>query len=116
MRISDWSSDVCSSDLFVELTGHNGIVVYGRSDATLNPGGVRIGTAEIYREVEKLDAVEEAIVIGQDWEGDVRVVLFVKLRLGRVLDDDLVARIHQQIRTGWKIGRTSGRERVCKNI
>lgn len=85
---------------FVELTGHNGIVVYGRSDATLNPGGVRIGTAEIYREVEKLDAVEEAIVIGQDWEGDVRVVLFVKLRLGRVLDDDLVARIKQQIRNG----------------
>src|SRR3546814_10330256 len=72
---------------FVELTEHNGIVVYGRSDATLNPGGVRIGTAEIYREVEKLEQVEESIVIGQDWEGDVRVVLFVKLRPGLVLDD-----------------------------
>src|SRR3546814_5893426 len=68
---------------FVELTGHNGIVVYGRSDATLNPGGVRIGTAEIYREVETLDAVEAAIVIGPDWEGDVREVLFVKLRPDR---------------------------------
>jgi acetoacetyl-CoA synthetase len=85
---------------FVELTAHNGIVVYGRSDATLNPGGVRIGTAEIYRQVETLPEVEESIVIGQDWEGDVRVVLFVKLRPGKVLDDDLVARIKTQIRTG----------------
>jgi acetoacetyl-CoA synthetase len=85
---------------FVELTAHNGIVVYGRSDATLNPGGVRIGTAEIYRQVEKLAEVEESIVIGQDWEGDVRVVLFVKLRPGKVLDDDLTARIKTQIRSG----------------
>jgi acetoacetyl-CoA synthetase len=85
---------------FVELTEHNGIVVYGRSDATLNPGGVRIGTAEIYRQVEKLESVEESIVIGQDWEGDVRVVLFVKLRPGKVLDDDLTARIKTQIRSG----------------
>ncbi|HMA13912.1 MAG: acetoacetate--CoA ligase [Bacteroidota bacterium] len=85
---------------FVELTAHNGIVVYGRSDATLNPGGVRIGTAEIYRQVEKLAEVEESIVIGQDWEGDVRVVLFVKLRPGKVLDDDLTARIKTQIRNG----------------
>ncbi|MPZ11631.1 MAG: acetoacetate--CoA ligase [Kiloniellaceae bacterium] len=85
---------------FVELTEHNGIVVYGRSDATLNPGGVRIGTAEIYRQVEKLQQVEESIVIGQDWEGDVRVVLFVKLRPGIVLDDDLAARIRTQIRNG----------------
>ncbi|MEO3428049.1 acetoacetate--CoA ligase [Pelagibius sp. CAU 1746] len=85
---------------FVELTEHEGIVVYGRSDATLNPGGVRIGTAEIYRQVEKLEEVEEAIVIGQDWEGDVRVVLFVKLRPGVVLDDALTARIKTQIRNG----------------
>ncbi len=85
---------------FVELTEHEGIIVYGRSDATLNPGGVRIGTAEIYRQVEKLEEVEESIVIGQDWEGDVRVVLFVKLRPGIVLDDDLTARIKTQIRNG----------------
>ena len=85
---------------FVELTEHNGIIVYGRSDATLNPGGVRIGTAEIYRQVEKLEEVEESIVIGQDWEGDVRVVLFVKLRAGVTLDDDLTARIRTQIRNG----------------
>jgi len=85
---------------FVELTEHNGIIVYGRSDATLNPGGVRIGTAEIYRQVEKLQEVEEAIVIGQDWEDDVRVVLFVKLRPGITLDDDLTARIRTQIRNG----------------
>ena len=57
-------------------------MVYGRSDATLNPGGVRIGTAEIYRQVEQLEEVEESIVIGQDWQGDVRVVLFVRLRAG----------------------------------
>lgn len=85
---------------FVELTEHNGIIVYGRSDATLNPGGVRIGTAEIYRQVEKLEEVEESIVIGQDWDGDVRVVLFVKLRPGIVLDDDLTQRIKAQIRGG----------------
>jgi acetoacetyl-CoA synthetase len=85
---------------FIELTEHNGIVVYGRSDATLNPGGVRIGTAEIYRQVEKLQEVEESIVIGQDWEDDVRVVLFVKLRLGLTLDDDLTARIKARIRAG----------------
>ncbi len=85
---------------FVELTAHNGIVVYGRSDATLNPGGVRIGTAEIYRQVEKLQEVEESIVIGQDWDGDVRVVLFVKLRPGMTLDDELTTRIKTQIRDG----------------
>ena len=85
---------------FVELTAHNGIVVYGRSDATLNPGGVRIGTAEIYRQVEKLQEVEESIVIGQDWEGDVRVVLFVKLRPGITLDEELTKRIKVQIRDG----------------
>ena len=85
---------------YVELTEHDGIIIYGRSDATLNPGGVRIGTAEIYRQVERLPEVEEAIVIGQDWEGDVRVVLFVKLRAGHMLDEDLVKRIKTQIRQG----------------
>ena len=81
-----------------EITKHDGLVIYGRSDAVLNPGGVRIGTAEIYRQVEKLDEVVESIVIGQDWEGDVRVVLFVRLRPGKALDADLVKRIKDTIR------------------
>ena len=87
----------CHGD-FCEVTGHDGLIIYGRSDATLNPGGVRIGTAEIYRQVEKLEEVVESIVIGQDWQGDVRVVLFVKLREGMVLDDALVRRIKHTIR------------------
>jgi acetoacetyl-CoA synthetase len=81
-----------------ELTAHGGYVIYGRSDAVLNPGGVRIGTAEIYRQVEKLDEVVEAIVIGQDWDNDVRIVLFVRLREGLELDDALVKRIKDTIR------------------
>jgi acetoacetyl-CoA synthetase len=81
-----------------EITAHDGMIIYGRSDAVLNPGGVRIGTAEIYRQVEQLDDVMESLVIGQNWNNDVRVVLFVKLREGLVLDDTLVARIKNQIR------------------
>ena len=80
------------------LTEHDGIVIFGRSDATLNPGGVRIGTAEIYRQVEKLDDVQESIVIGQEWDNDVRVVLFVILKDGVALDDALTDRIKKQIR------------------
>jgi acetoacetyl-CoA synthetase len=83
---------------YVSLTEHNGIVIFGRSDATLNPGGVRIGTAEIYRQVEKLDEIQESIVIGQDWDNDVRVVLFVILKDGISLDEDLTARIKKQVR------------------
>ena len=83
---------------YIEITEHGGIVIYGRSDATLNPGGVRIGTAEIYRQVEKLDEVVESIVIGQDWDNDVRVVLFVVLKDGLSLDEDLAGRIKDQIR------------------
>ncbi len=83
---------------YVMLTDHNGIIVYGRSDATLNPGGVRIGTAEIYRHVEQLDEVVESIVIGQDWEDDVRVVLFVVLRPGITLDEALESGIRQTVR------------------
>jgi acetoacetyl-CoA synthetase len=74
-------------------------VIHGRSDAVLNPGGVRIGTAEIYRQVEKVDEVLESIAIGQDWGGDVRVVLFVRLRDGVPLNDELQARIRQVIRS-----------------
>jgi len=85
-----------------ELTVHDGMIIYGRSDAVLNPGGVRIGTAEIYRQVEQLDEVVESLVIGQTWPpgeiGDVRVVLFVKLREGLALSDALVAKIKDQIR------------------
>ncbi len=92
----------CHGD-WVELTAHDGLVIYGRSDATLNPGGVRIGTAEIYRQVEQLPEVVESLVIGQDWPpgelGDVRVVLFVKLQDGLMLDDALVDRIKLHIRT-----------------
>jgi acetoacetyl-CoA synthetase len=88
----------CHGD-YVELTEHDGIIVYGRSDATLKPGGVRIGTAEIYRQVEQLPEVEESLVIGQEWDGDTRVVLFVRLRAGLKLDDALVQKIKTQIRT-----------------
>ena len=83
---------------YIRLTEHNGIIIYGRSDATLNPGGVRIGTAEIYRHVEQIEEVAESIVIGQDWDSDVRVVLFVVLADGRSLDDELVNKIRQTIR------------------
>jgi acetoacetyl-CoA synthetase len=80
------------------LTEHDGIVIYGRSDAVLNPGGVRIGTAEIYRQVEQLPEVLESITVGQDWDNDVRVILFVRLREGIALDDALRDRIKKQIR------------------
>ena len=83
---------------YVELTEHDGLIIYGRSDAVLNPGGVRIGTAEIYRQVEQLPEVVESLVIGQDWDNDVRVVLFVRLRDGLKLDDGLIQRIKEQIR------------------
>ena len=91
----------CHGD-FSELTAHDGVIIYGRSDATLNPGGVRIGTAEIYRQVEQLPEILEALVIGQDWppgrSDDVRVVLFVKLQEGHQLDAALIERIKKQIR------------------
>ena len=88
-RHGDWSM----------VTEAGGMVIYGRSDAVLNPGGVRIGTAEIYRQVEQFDEVLESLCIGQDWDDDVRVVLFVVMRPGQELTDDLVAAIRQKIRT-----------------
>ncbi|MBT6094883.1 MAG: acetoacetate--CoA ligase [Rhodospirillaceae bacterium] len=91
-------SNVWTHGDFVEWTEHGGMIIHGRSDATLNPGGVRIGTAEIYRQVEKLDEVMETIVIGQEWDNDVRVVLFAILRDGLSLDDDLTTKIKKQIR------------------
>ncbi|MEL6423752.1 MAG: acetoacetate--CoA ligase, partial [Pseudomonadota bacterium] len=85
---------------FAEWTEQGGMIIHGRSDATLNPGGVRIGTAEIYRQVEQLEEIVEAVVIGQDWDGDVRVVLFVVLRDGVALDADLEKKIRDQVRSG----------------
>ena len=83
---------------YAEETPHGGLIIHGRSDAVLNPGGVRIGTAEIYRQVEKVEAVLESLAIGQQWQGDVRVVLFVRLREGMELDAALEAEIRQVIR------------------
>lgn len=87
----------CHGD-FIELTDTGGIIIYGRSDATLNPGGVRIGTAEIYRQVEQFDEIAEGLVIGQEWDNDTRVVLFVVLAAGAELDDGLRERVRQKIR------------------
>jgi acetoacetyl-CoA synthetase len=89
----------CHGD-FAEWTEHGGMIIHGRSDATLNPGGVRIGTAEIYNQVEQMPEIAEAICIGQDWDNDVRVVLFVRLAPGIALDEDLEKRIKAKIRTG----------------
>jgi acetoacetyl-CoA synthetase len=85
---------------FAEWTEHGGIVIHGRSDATLNPGGVRIGTAEIYAQVEGMPEVLEALAIGQDFENDVRIVLFVRLAEGVKLTDELTAAIKSRIRAG----------------
>jgi len=89
----------CHGD-FAEWTAHGGMIIHGRSDATLNPGGVRIGTAEIYNQVEKLPEIAEAIAIGQDWDNDVRVVLFVRLAAGATLDAALEQKIRDRVRSG----------------
>jgi len=89
----------CHGD-FAEWTSTGGMIIHGRSDATLNPGGVRIGTAEIYNQVEQLPEVEEALCIGQQWQSDTRVVLFVRLANDIKLDDDLISTIKQKIRSG----------------
>ena len=89
----------CHGD-WIERTEHNGFIIHGRSDATLNPGGVRIGTSEIYRQVEKIPQVLESIAVGQDWEGDVRVILFVILKDGETLDEGLIKEIKTNIRNG----------------
>jgi acetoacetyl-CoA synthetase len=83
---------------YAEITEHGGVIIYGRSDAVLNPGGVRIGTAEIYRQVEQLHEVLESLVVGQQWDGDERVILFVRLREGLALDTTLEQRIRDHIR------------------
>jgi len=83
---------------FIEITQHDGLIFHGRSDSVLNPSGVRIGTAEIYRQVDKVDAVIDSVVIGQQYDGDIRIVLFVQLRPGLILDDDLKTTIKKTIR------------------
>lgn len=88
----------CHGD-YVEITANNGLVFHGRSDSVLNPGGVRIGTAEIYRQVDKVDAVVDSVVIGQQYDDDVRVVLFVQLRDGLTLTNELIQEIKQTIRS-----------------
>ena len=83
---------------FAEITAHDGFIVHGRSDAVLNPGGVRIGTAEIYRQVEAVDEVMDCVAVGQDWDGDTRIVLFVVMREGATLGADLESAIKRRIR------------------
>jgi acetoacetyl-CoA synthetase len=84
---------------YIEITETGGVTIYGRSDATLNPGGVRIGTAEIYRQVENIPEILDSLVVGQDWDNDVRVILFVKLKEGVVLTEELQKRIKDAIRS-----------------
>ncbi len=83
---------------FAEITPHDGVIIHGRSDATLNPGGVRIGTAEIYRVVERIPEVLEAVAVGQEWRGDTRVILFVAMKPGHALDDALRATIRERLK------------------
>ncbi len=98
----------CHGD-YAEITDHGGMIIHGRSDAVLNPGGVRIGTAEIYRQVEQMDEVDEGLAVGQEWRGDTRVVLFVRLRDGLELDDELVDRIRARIRANCSPRHVPGR-------
>jgi len=84
---------------FIEVTERGGVIMYGRSDATLNPGGVRIGTAEIYRRLEQMEEIEDSVVVGQNWNNDIRVILFVKLANGVELTEPLVKKIKTDIRT-----------------
>ena len=83
---------------YAEKKNSGGYVIYGRSDATLNPGGVRLGTSEIYSVVEKLKEVKESIVIGQTWDNDIRIVLFVVLKDKSTLDENLILKIKREIR------------------
>ena len=89
----------CHGDYILKTT-NNGFIIYGRSDATLNPGGVRIGTSEIYRQVEQFEEVLEAIVVGQNWQGDTRLVLFVRLNDKTTLNETLILKIKKKIKEG----------------
>ena len=83
----------------MRISRHGGIYIYGRSDATLNPGGVRIGPSEYYRAVEDMEEIDDSVVVGQQYEGDERVILFVKLAEGQIFNEELKRKIIQQIRT-----------------
>jgi acetoacetyl-CoA synthetase len=83
---------------YIEINDHGGVKIYGRSDATLNPGGVRIGTAEIYRQVEQMDEIADSIVIGQDWKNDIRVILFVQMAPDFELTEELKQKIRKTVR------------------
>jgi acetoacetyl-CoA synthetase len=83
---------------YIEITERGGVIIYGRSDATLNPGGVRIGTAEIYRQLDPMEEIDDSVVVGQNWKNDVRVILFVKMAPGFALTDEIKAKIRQTIR------------------
>ena len=89
----------CHGD-YILKTENDGFIIFGRSDATLNPGGVRIGTAEIYRQVEQIEEVMEGLVVGQIWKGDTRVVLFVRLNENSNLTEELIDQIKAKIRIG----------------
>jgi len=91
--------DIWAHGDFAETTNHRGFIIHGRSDTTLNPGGVRIGSAEIYRQVEQIPAVLDSVVIGQPWQGSERIVLFVQLHEGCSLDASLIEQINHQIRS-----------------
>jgi acetoacetyl-CoA synthetase len=91
--------DIWTHGDYAEITAQHGLIIYGRSDAVLNPGGVRIGTAEIYRQVEKLPEILESIAVGQQWDGDTRIILFVKLAENFHLNDELKTKINSVIRT-----------------
>jgi acetoacetyl-CoA synthetase len=90
--------DIWTHGDFIEVTERGGLIMYGRSDATLNPGGVRIGTAEIYRIIEQMEEIEDSVVVGQEWQNDTRIILFVKMKAGYELTDDLRERIKKSIR------------------
>ena len=96
----DKNPGVWSHGDFASWTEHGGIIVHGRSDTTLNPGGVRIGTAEIYRRVEQIEPIVESLVFGQEWDGDTRIVLLVRMAAGVTLDEAMIAEIKQTIRVG----------------
>ena len=90
--------NVWSQGDYAKITKNNGIIIYGRSDATLNPGGIRIGTAEIYRVVEEIEGIEESIAISQNWDGDVRIILFIKLTNNLKLSDHLLMLLRSNIK------------------
>jgi len=102
--------------MYAEITGKGGVIVYGRSDATLNPGGARIGTAEIYEGVEKIDEIVDSVAISQKWIDDERVILFVKLKDGLTLDNELVKKIKTSLREKYSANHVPAKIIQVKDI